>query len=40
MEATDLAAELGICVYFDRVLYRRDIFLAIAFQQTIKSTID
>ena len=39
MEAADLAAELGICVYFDSVLYRSDIFLAIAFQQTIKPTI-
>lgn len=40
MEAVDLAAELGICVYFDSVLYRSDIFLAIPFQQAIRSTID
>lgn len=40
MEAADLAAKLGICVYFDSVLYRGDVFLAIADQQTIKLTID
>jgi hypothetical protein len=32
MEATDLAAKLGVCVYFDRVLYCRDVFLAIVFR--------
>jgi hypothetical protein len=33
MEAADLATQLGIRVYFDYILYRSDIFLAIAFQQ-------
>jgi hypothetical protein len=32
MEATDLAAKLGLCVYFDRILYCRDIFLVTVFQ--------
>ena len=40
MEATDLAVQLGLCVYFDRVLYRSDVFIVIAVQQTIKSTIN
>jgi hypothetical protein len=32
MEATNLAVKLGLCVYFDPILYRGDIFLVTAFQ--------
>jgi len=32
MEAAGLAIELGICVYFDHILYCRDIFVAIVFR--------
>lgn len=32
MEATDLAAKLGVCVYISRVLYCSDIFLETALQ--------
>jgi hypothetical protein len=39
MEATDLAAQSRLCVYFDRILYRSDIFLGIAFQQLLQSAM-
>jgi len=32
MEATNLAVKLGLCIYFDPILYRSDIFLVTAFE--------